>query len=181
LLLLRFRQCEHDSTVVAANWFDDRLTALHQQHGGCGTKKESSGKVRVLMWHLHVHEQTLLCDLALISLHSASSKRLIETLMPRKVLHPLHKVPHSYMKCKILCAQTVTHTYRWTEGTPTWHHAAHDKKGKGGLRAPRLVPLFLGCHLSLPQSILFWEALLNDILKSDGDGQFPAYMQHLQA
>ena len=43
------------------------------------------------------------------------------------------------------------------------------------------MPLFLGCHLSLPQSILFWKALLNDVLKSDGDGQFPAYMQHLQA
>jgi len=43
------------------------------------------------------------------------------------------------------------------------------------------VPLFLGCHLSLPQSILFWKALLNDVLKRNGDGQFPAYMQHLQA
>ncbi len=70
---------------------------------------------------------------------------------------------------------------RWTEGKPTWHHAAHNKQGEGGLWAPRLVPLFLGCHLSLPQSIFFWKALLNDVLKSGGDGQFPAYMQHLQA
>ncbi len=101
--------------------------------------------------------------------------------MPRGVLQPLHNpyMPHSYTKYEISCAHATKYTYRQTEGKPTWHHAAHDKEGKGRLRAPRLVPLFLGCHLSLPQSILFWEALLNDVLKSDGDGQFPAYMQHL--
>ncbi len=134
------------------------------------------------MWHLHVHEQ--LCYVTWHLFHciqSQTNKRLIWAFMPTAVTQPLHKVPHSYIKCTFSCAHTIKHTYRWTEGTPTGHHAAHDKEGEGCLRAPRLVPLFLGCHLSLPQSILFWKALLNDVLKSDGDGQFPAYMQHLQA
>ena len=109
-----------------------------------------------------------------------TNQRLLGMFTPTAVKQPLHNVPYSYIKCTLSCAHSIKHTHRGTEGTLTWHHAAHDKQGEGCLRAPRLVPLFLGCHLSLPQSILFRKALLNDVLKSDGDGQFPANMQHLQ-
>ena len=46
LLLLGFQQCEHDNIVLAADWFDDGLVALHQQHEGSGKGKQSSGKVK---------------------------------------------------------------------------------------------------------------------------------------
>lgn len=46
LLLLGFQQCEHDNTVLAADWFDDGLTALRQQHEGCGKETQSNGKAR---------------------------------------------------------------------------------------------------------------------------------------
>ncbi len=46
LLLLRFQQCEHDGTVLAADWFDGRLTTLHQQREGWGKEEQSGGKVR---------------------------------------------------------------------------------------------------------------------------------------
>ena len=76
---------------------------------------------------------------------------------------------------------TICCTYTWSDRHVllTWHHAAHDKEGQGGLWAPRLVTLFLGGHLSLPECILQWEALLNDVLQSDCDRQLPANMQHL--